>query len=173
MLDEPARWSAFQHFTSNRSLDSIVLFFHSLLPPQVPAAPRLRDARPPGPPPAEADRIESPLPDTTLGSSPASPPDLAPMAPQPQPPPPLPPLSPPPRHTTSSTRLTRHASVANRQQPGRPSRQRASKAKGASNHAPNPSSTQNKRPSRQRKAPRATTRASLRLAGRPPEFEGF
>jgi hypothetical protein len=40
MLDDhPTSWSAFQHFTSNRSLDAIVFLSYSLLPPKTPAVP--------------------------------------------------------------------------------------------------------------------------------------
>ncbi|KAK0753527.1 hypothetical protein B0T18DRAFT_17215 [Schizothecium vesticola] len=52
------RLIAFQHFTSNRSLDSVVLFFHSLLPPPTPATPQLRDPQLPGSPPVEAHHTE-------------------------------------------------------------------------------------------------------------------
>ncbi len=34
---DPTCWSAFRHLTSNHSLDSIVLFFNTLLPPLTPA----------------------------------------------------------------------------------------------------------------------------------------
>lgn len=59
----PRRWSAFQHFTSNRSLDSLVLFFTSLLPPCDPTAPPLRGRRPSGSASAKSSQTESPPPD--------------------------------------------------------------------------------------------------------------
>ncbi|EAQ83470.1 hypothetical protein CHGG_09874 [Chaetomium globosum CBS 148.51] len=42
--DNPPRWKAFRNFPWNRSLDSIVQFFQSLLPPPTPPAPRLHEA---------------------------------------------------------------------------------------------------------------------------------
>ncbi|KAK0744512.1 hypothetical protein B0T21DRAFT_304090 [Apiosordaria backusii] len=99
-LDRLTHWCAFQQFTSSRSLDSIVLFFNSFLPPTTPAAPQLRDTRLSGSPPSEADRTESSLPDTAAGSPQANPLDSTPRARQQPTPPPPPPLSPPPRRTT-------------------------------------------------------------------------
>ena len=51
-------------------------------------------------------------------------------------------------------------------------RQRGSDAKEATTGAQIPSSSRHKRPFRQGKAPGTKTRASRRLAGRPPEFGG-
>ncbi len=171
MLDDPpTRWGAFQHFTSNRSLDSIVNFFHSLLPPETPTAPQLRGAQLPRSPPVEANQTEELLPDTAPASPslqasplPKDPPDSAPMAPQLSPPPPRPPRR-TTRHSSSLTPLTRHAGVGKR-------RQRASQR---SNGVQKPSPSQRKPPARQGKAqaqePATQTRGSRRLAGHPPEF---
>ncbi len=171
MLDEPpTRWGAFQHFTSNRSLDSIVNFFHSLLPSETPTASLLRDAQLPRSPPVEADHTEELLPDTAPASPslqasplPKNPPDAAPRAPQPYLPPPRPPCR-TTRHSSSPIPLTRHADVGKR-------RQRASQR---SNGVQKPSPSQRKPPARQGKAQASAnrTRASRRLAGHSPEFPG-
>ena len=160
------RWVAFQQFTSNRSLDALVLFFHSLLPPPTPATPQLRDPQLPGSPPVEADHHTEPLLPDTAPVSPCSlqvnPPEAAPTALQPPTPPPPPSLSPLPRQTarpsSPPTPLTRHAGVAKRRQHGRSSRQ--------------PDSDVKQQPTRQRKGLVTKTRASRRLAGRAPEFGG-
>lgn len=174
-LDRLTHWCAFQQFTSSRSLDSIVLFFNSFLPPTTLAAPQLRDTQLSGSPPSEADRTESSLPDTAVGSPQANPPDPTTRArqqptPPPPPPPPLPLLPPPRRTTRRSSPLDRpHAGAEKRrQQQGRPSRQRASDAQ-AGIGAQNPSFSRHKRPFRQGKASRKGTRTSLRLAGLPPD----
>ncbi len=111
MLDEhPARWSAFQHFTSSRSLDLIVLFSthssHSKHRQRLdcgingPQARRL--LRRIG---LSRRRCQT----QPLGARRPT----RQVAPQPQPPPP-----PPPRHIIPSTGLTRHVSAVKRQQPG-------------------------------------------------------
>ncbi|KAK3336828.1 hypothetical protein B0T19DRAFT_454347 [Cercophora scortea] len=175
---------AFQRFTSNRSLDSMVLFFDSFLTPTTPAAPQLRSTPLSGSPPAEADRTESSMPDTAPGSPQANPLDSTPRArqqptpPPPPPPPPQPPTpSPAPRRTTRRpppppTRPIRHAGIAKRRQHDHRFRQRASDAKEPSIGAQSPSSSRHKRPFRQGKGPGTKTRASRRLAGHPPELGG-
>ncbi|KAK0736053.1 hypothetical protein B0T21DRAFT_411259 [Apiosordaria backusii] len=64
----PHRWSAFGHFVANHSLDSLVLFFNSLLPSSDPTAPSLRGRRPSGSASAKSSQTESPLPDTAPAS---------------------------------------------------------------------------------------------------------
>lgn len=69
--DNPRRWNAFRHFSSNRSLDSLILFFQSLLPHPQPVNPPLQDPLPAGSTSVKANNDEPSLSDTEP-ASPAS-----------------------------------------------------------------------------------------------------
>ncbi|KAH6623268.1 hypothetical protein F5144DRAFT_582848 [Chaetomium tenue] len=192
--DNPRRWNAFRNFSWNRSLDSIVQFFQSLLPPPTPPGPQLHEAPFSGS--VAIEPTQAVPPEEAVLSSPATEAreaNLRPPAKTAYLPPPIDAgdargrmdeqggngenraaAPQPSRHiaTRQSPTLTRSAGVTKSRR-SHPSRKGARTPRHPRKDAQKAASPkENKRPAQQPMKAPYETRASRRLAGHTPEFSG-